>query len=249
MWKLYLMEASPLLKKDNQEKALPVMDRERRERISRMKQEKDKALSMAAGLLLAYSAAEFPGWDNVAAVSGQQIAQSPKGMGLPESPFVLRVNAEQILTALKNSTPVQMEKAPGGKPKLSAPSGFFFNLSHSGDYAVCVVSDGEVGVDIQKWREISVESLSRRVLQEQEKNMVFRCNNEEDRKKVFFSCWAAKEAYVKCTGDGLSKEFRELLADFNVGEVTDTGTGEKKRLHIMDLLLPGYSIAVCENLR
>lgn len=240
------MEASPLLKKENQEQALLLMDRERRARINRMKQEKDKALSMAAGLLLAYSVAEFS--EQNASDAGQGSARSPEGVGLPEPSKVLRLDAEQILKALKNRKPVQMEKAPGGKPKISAPSGFFFNLSHSGDYAACVASDGEVGVDIQKWREISVESLSRRVLHEQEKTMIFRCNNEEDRKKAFFSCWAAKEAYVKCTGDGLSKDFRELLADWKAGEVTDMKTGEKKRLYGMDIL-PGYSIAICENLR
>ena len=37
-----------------------------------------------------------------------------------------------------------------GKPYLSDYSDVHFNISHSGEYVVCSVSDKPVGVDIQK---------------------------------------------------------------------------------------------------
>lgn len=46
--------------------------------------------------------------------------------------------------------PVSWEYLQNGKPRLLKYPNFFYNISHSGDYAICAVSDSEVGVDIQK---------------------------------------------------------------------------------------------------
>ncbi|MED5621729.1 4'-phosphopantetheinyl transferase family protein [Ideonella sp. BN130291] len=89
-----------------------------------------------------------------------------------------------------------------GKPALAAchRSRIEFNLSHSGDYSVIAVTDGQaVGVDIEQvrpvpeWREIAASHFSpreRRVL-------------EAGGPDAFFALWTGKEALIKATGDGL----------------------------------------------
>ena len=51
---------------------------------------------------------------------------------------------------------------------------------------------------------------------------------------------------MKCTGAGLSKDFRQLRTDFTNGNVIDTKCGEKKRLYeYADL--PRYALCLCED--
>ena len=48
-----------------------------------------------------------------------------------------------------------------GKPYLTAPEAVPFNLSHSGDYVMCAVSDEEIGSDIEQVRTIDPEIARR----------------------------------------------------------------------------------------
>ena len=71
----------------------------------------------------------------------------------------------------------------------------FFNISHSGEYIVCVVSDKEIGVDIQK---ITIKD-----------KVVDKICTENELKypitpEYFTILWVKKESYVKKLGIGLS---------------------------------------------
>jgi len=52
------------------------------------------------------------------------------------------------------------KRTPNGKPYLDGVP-FCFNLSHSGDYVVCALSDTAVGVDIEKIVPISLKVMRR----------------------------------------------------------------------------------------
>lgn len=84
-----------------------------------------------------------------------------------------------------------------GKPLAD---GLFFNVSHSGNYVVGVVSDCEVGCDIEK-----VSSAPMKVAQHYfgpaESEYI---NSEPDKDRAFFTIWTLKESYIKMTGQGLS---------------------------------------------
>lgn len=45
--------------------------------------------------------------------------------------------------------PLEIAIAQGGKPYLAKEPDIHFNLSHSGEWAVCAISSSPVGVDIQ----------------------------------------------------------------------------------------------------
>ena len=85
-----------------------------------------------------------------------------------------------------------------GKPYVE--HGPFFSISHSGKIAVLAVSEKEIGVDIEKPRNI-------------DKNIVKRCFTVEEAKftedfsERFTRIWTLKEAVSKFFGEGLSFGF------------------------------------------
>lgn len=79
-----------------------------------------------------------------------------------------------------------------GKPYLENNE-IYFNLSNSKDYSVCIISDKEVGIDIEyiTYRPRIVDSIF----------------NEKEKTNIpleFTKTWVLKEAYVKKIGMGLT---------------------------------------------
>ena len=72
-----------------------------------------------------------------------------------------------------------------GKPYVEG-NPFYFSISHSGDYAVCAISDRPVGVDVEKERELS-ESFKARFAES-------------------VTEWTKKESKGKLTGKGVSDD-------------------------------------------
>lgn len=234
MLKLYLMEAAPLLHADRRAIVYGLVEKERSRRAAGVKQENAQALSLAAGLLLAYGV-----WQaDKTAASGGALCVCEK-----EKIYPVHVSVEKAIAGLQGRNPVETIVTPGGKPLLKGSRGLFFNLSHSGMYAACAISDGEVGVDIQQHGNRVSYALFNKVLHETEKSI---CASlpEEERKAFFFAHWAAKEAYVKCTGEGLSRRFSALSADCGNGSVTDTERGVSRKLYMAEAPA-GYALALC----
>ena len=99
-----------------------------------------------------------------------------------------------------------LDRAPGGKPFFHSFPQFRFNLSHSGPYALCALSDGEVGTDIEVIRPRR-PSLPQKVLSEGEFAW-FR--DRGSRWEDFYTLWTLKEARVKYTGTGLTLPPRDI---------------------------------------
>lgn len=80
-----------------------------------------------------------------------------------------------------------------------------FNLSHSGKYVLCAVSETEIGCDIEKVKEVKWK-LAKRFFSEEEYDFLERLGKEENAYivEVAFTCfWVLRESYVKKTGEGL----------------------------------------------
>ena len=86
-----------------------------------------------------------------------------------------------------------------------------FNISHSGDFVVCAVSDRPVGIDIERVRPIDLK-IAKKICTPDEMQYLFGHIPSEDELGItedreilerFFSLWTQKEAYGKCTGEGL----------------------------------------------
>lgn len=92
-----------------------------------------------------------------------------------------------------------------GKPGLSGVSrAVRFNVSHSGDVTVIVIStDAEVGVDIEQVRDFPYAGVVAEFFSEEEARVIG-AQKTKERLKTFFSLWTVKEACCKVTGAGTS---------------------------------------------
>lgn len=97
------------------------------------------------------------------------------------------------------------DTGPHGKPFLPAAPRLHFNLSHSEDSALAVLSSRcEVGVDIERHRDLrDAHGLVERHFSKDEQ-AAWMALPVGERQSAFHEAWARKEACVKATGWGLS---------------------------------------------
>lgn len=108
---------------------------------------------------------------------------------------------------------IAFRRGEHGKPFLETryESDIQFNLTHSHDMAIAVVTAGsEIGVDLERVRSRpKAERLAARYYAVQERAVLD--NSPEDMKeRVFFRLWTRKESHLKATGTGLSVTLRDI---------------------------------------
>jgi 4'-phosphopantetheinyl transferase len=102
---------------------------------------------------------------------------------------------------------IEFRFAAHGKPQL-AGSPLRFNISHSGALAVIALAHVEVGVDVELPRARRSDAIGRRFYAPGEIERMFAEADPELRADVFFRLWTCKEAFLKATGEGLSRSTR-----------------------------------------
>lgn len=86
-----------------------------------------------------------------------------------------------------------------GKPFLNNQE-FYFNISNSRNIAITIISNQEVGVDVEFLRE-DRPNIYARVFTKNEIDFI---ENSSNRSKAFTSLWTRKESVVKLFGGGIS---------------------------------------------
>lgn len=97
-----------------------------------------------------------------------------------------------------------------GKPYLSNTCGLFFNLSHSGDYAMCALSDCEIGCDVERIDPRIDLAIAERFFDPSESEWIFLGESREEQADRFFRLWTLKESLMKATGEGFSRSPRSF---------------------------------------
>ena len=133
----------------------------------------------------------------------------------------------------------QLSYGVNGKPEAE---GVFFNLSHSGQWAVCAIGDGPVGCDVEEIASVR-EGIAERFFTENEVQYLAQFEGER-RNEEFFRLWTLKESYMKMTGEGMSLGLDRFEFDMD-GQPTVKRDGAICDCHIKEYELPRYKVAVC----
>lgn len=101
---------------------------------------------------------------------------------------------------------LDIKRGDNGKPYFK-DSPYFFNLSHSYDFSVAVLSDKPVGIDIEHMiSKNSLHKIAKRFFSEEE-YILYRESGESA--EEFYRIWTAKEAVVKYKGASLALSLSE----------------------------------------
>lgn len=114
-------------------------------------------------------------------------------------------------------------KTEKGKPFIQEVKQLYFSLSHSGEYVLCIVSDREVGVDIEskekrlfsETKKETMYSVARKILTDKELERLEGASAEYV-PSVFLEYWTKKESYSKAVGEGLGMDFKTVETDTNM---------------------------------
>lgn len=128
-----------------------------------------------------------------------------------------RAALRHILGSALDSDPASLRFTigPYGKPHI-AGCGLRFNVSHSADLGLVAVAwDRELGVDIEATREMEdATSIARRFFAADEAQQIADMTDPAKIEQAFFECWTRKEAFVKATGEGLSRALDSFHVTF-----------------------------------
>ena len=245
--------------------ALERVDNERRKRAEGMKAGKPQAACVGAGLLLqlavqdaltAVSGADVPGMvdgetdaieceaDLTLDAKGQswRLIEDMKADCAAGAKGLRVYSALQVMELVERPIELVMDYGEKGKPYLREYP-LFFNLSHSGEYVVCAVSDREIGVDIQKCSGMNAMGIAKRFFSEDECRALEVCETGEERQQSFFRLWVRKEAYGKLLGEGvLGVVSANLLPD------ESRSTTERELIWHEWSFPKGYRIAMCQRI-
>mgnify|MGYP004500489071 CR=1 FL=1 len=117
----------------------------------------------------------------------------------------------------------------------------FFNISHSFDYVITIISNKEIGIDIEKIRKTPFNVINQFATEKEKEYILSSSKNIEER---IFKIYTLKEAYFKMLGTNLN---HILEVEFII---------EKDKIYCNDRNvkvgfindIKGYVIAYCEKL-
>jgi 4'-phosphopantetheinyl transferase len=109
-----------------------------------------------------------------------------------------------------------------GKPRLADTFGngaILFSMSSSEGLALYgFTRNREIGVDVECVRDIPEMDQIIELIFSARETQVYRALPKHLKREAFFACWTRKEAFVKATGDGLSKPLDKFELTVNPGE-------------------------------
>ena len=106
-------------------------------------------------------------------------------------------------------TPPEFDYTAEGKPFILGRPDIHFSFSHSGNVALCALSNQPVGADVEVPRKIT-PSLVSYTMNDREQEQI---NASADPALRFFYFWTRKEALLKLTGEGIRNDMKQVLSE------------------------------------
>lgn len=144
---------------------------------------------------------------------------------------ITRVLLKSILSKFSNKAidAIEIDIDKNKKPFLVNHPSIHFNISHSNDYSVIVVSDTELGIDIEHINPVfDYKEIIPTIFNSQEIESVLTSTSSKD---LFFKYWTRKEAIVKCIGKGIDDDFIKIPCLDGHHDLPLTRNSQNKALH------------------
>lgn len=130
------------------------------------------------------------------------------------------------------------------KPYIKVKKDFYFNISHSGKYAVCAVSNRNIGVDIEKWQHFEEGVIEYIYLSDEIKSAALYPGSPE---RYYTKLWTIKESVMKYYGTGLSLEPQKITINSEDPIKVSCEEFDTSALYFKQYEIPGYFITVCSE--
>jgi 4'-phosphopantetheinyl transferase len=128
-----------------------------------------------------------------------------------------------------------------GKPYIQNMKGYF-NISHSGNIAVCGYSNGILGVDIEKIQPCNLEDFELVLTNEEYSSLASGTLND------FYRLWTQKEAIIKAIGKGFYMNPVEIDLSKNIRKTYFEILKDKKIWYIYNCDdICGYSLTIASQ--
>lgn len=182
------------------DKAFKLVPGYRQQKICNLKNDAAKCRCLAAGLLLNYTTRTFISGSVSGSITGSLADNTPTVKNIP---FPVTVSAAVCTYAQEYDYATAY--IANGKPYFKEHENLHFNLSHSGNFAVCIVAGMPCGIDIEGNRPFK-PSVAKRFFSKTEYHWIYDTENVSVQAERFFRLWTLKEAYAKATGNGIAAE-------------------------------------------
>lgn len=132
-----------------------------------------------------------------------------------------------------------------GKPYLVSDIPIYYNLSHSGEWAVCAFHNKNIGIDVEQIQDIDFNIANRFFASSESESLLLKTGIQK--KKHFFDLWTLKESYIKYKGKGLSIPLDSFSFDIHQ-TISLNSTEESAPLFFKQYELNDqYKVSVCSE--
>lgn len=119
-----------------------------------------------------------------------------------------------------------------------------FNISHSGDWVICAISDSEVGCDIEKIQSADLK-IAKQFFCADEYLHISQQASVTERERLFYRYWTLKESFIKATGKGMNIPLNAFHIELSENICIKQFEDQRKYSFTEFNDVPGYCCAVC----
>ena len=141
---------------------------------------------------------------------------------------------------------IEILKSAEGKPYIK-DFPIHFNISHAGDFVVCVFNEQEVGIDIEQIKDVDL-GIAKRFFCQREYEDLF-AQKITDQLDYFYSLWTLKESYMKYLGTGMSIPLDSFCFKITGTDISCLDDNREITPFFKQFPIDGYKLSVCSMIR
>jgi len=116
----------------------------------------------------------------------------------------------------------------------------FFNITHSNSIVSLIVSEDEVGIDVERIKKANLKVATRFFC----KNEIDFIDSSRDKNDAFFTLWVRKESLLKAVGVGIKGGLSSIdVSDFTLNKCDYDGV----RYYFKEYFLEGFKLCACSK--